>query len=84
MPEAKIDSVTDIKGEVGGSVSLGRHAAQCTVCRHPPRQEIEEDWIAWASPAQIAYDYSVNRYSIYRHAHALDLSRKISGWLSSG
>ena len=60
----------------GGSVNLGRHQAQCTVCQHPQRQEIEENWINWGSTYELARDYHLSCDSIYRHAHAFDLFNK--------
>ena len=57
--------------------NLGRHAAECKICSHPQREEIERDFIGWRSPAGIAKDYKLrNRASVYRHAHALDLFPK--------
>jgi hypothetical protein len=55
------------------SVNLGRHEAQCTVCKHPEREEIEREFITWGSPAQIAKTYSLKRDTVYRHARACDL-----------
>lgn len=60
----------------GGNVSRGRHEYHCTVCAHPKRQEIEPDWIGWGNTSRIARNYRVNRDSLYRHAHALDLFSK--------
>jgi hypothetical protein len=31
------------------NVSLGRHEYHCTVCAHPKREEIEQDWIGWGN-----------------------------------
>jgi hypothetical protein len=60
-------------------INLGRHAAECKVCAHPDRDEIERDFVNWQSAAEIAKDYKLgNRKSIYRHAHALDLFSKRS------
>jgi len=57
--------------------NLGRHAAKCRICTHAQRQEIEDDFVAWKSPAQIARDYGLaDRSSMYRHAHALNLFPK--------
>ena len=59
------------------SVSLGRHKTNCTVCAHERREEIEQEFIAWRSPTQIAIDYALaDRTSIYRHAHAYGLMEK--------
>lgn len=60
----------------GGNVSLGRHEYQCSVCSHPERQEIEQEWIRWGNTSRIARKYHVSRDSIYRHAHAMDLFSK--------
>jgi len=57
-------------------VSRGRHEHQCRICSHPKRDEIEQAFIAWVSPAQIAKKYSVSRDGVYRHAHAFGLMDK--------
>src|SRR5271157_114426 len=57
-------------------VSRGRHEHQCRICSHPKRDEIEESFIAWVSPAQIAKKYSVSRDGVYRHAHVFGLMDK--------
>jgi hypothetical protein len=57
-------------------VNLGRHRSQCSVCKHPQCQQIEDDWLDWTSPHKIAQDYGVSRDSIYRHCRALRLYSK--------
>jgi hypothetical protein len=58
-------------------VNLGRHAAECKICAHSQRLEIERDFINWRSPAEIAKSYKLtNRASVYRHAHAYGLFSK--------
>jgi hypothetical protein len=55
-----------------------RHESHCIICSHPRRQEIEDDYVAWKSPAIIVLDYKLsNRSLVYRHAAAtgLDLKR---------
>ncbi len=55
-------------------VNLGRHQRLCKICRHPDRHWIEDDFLRWRSPAQIAEQYELaDAVSIYRHAHALGL-----------
>ena len=55
-------------------VNLGRYAAECKICAHAQRDEIERDFINWRSPAVIAKSYKLtNRASVYRHAHAYEL-----------
>jgi hypothetical protein len=57
--------------------NLDRHAAECRICSHEHREEIERDFINWRSPASIAKQYGLrNRSTIYRHAHALGLFSK--------
>jgi hypothetical protein len=53
---------------------LRRHLTLCRICTHARRQEIEDDFVAWVSPAKIAVDYKLtDRSTMYRHAHALNL-----------
>jgi hypothetical protein len=54
--------------------SLGYHERKCTVCEHPDREAIEEEFLRWYSPEHIAEDHDLPRPSaIYRHARALGL-----------
>ena len=53
--------------------TLSHHARHCTICRHPERQAIEEEFIHWHSPKNIAHGYAVGARSVYRHARALGL-----------
>jgi hypothetical protein len=51
-----------------------RHARKCNVCRHPDRASIEQDFLRWRSPDQIAADYGIaDHSSVYRHVHAAGL-----------
>jgi hypothetical protein len=68
--------MNQLKDEEARSVNLGRHQAQCTICLHPCRQEIEEQWINWWYVNHISRDYGVTRDALYRHAHAFDLFSK--------
>ena len=54
----------------------GRHEAQCTICNHAKREEIEQAFVNWSSPDRISKQYGVSRDSAYRHAHALGLMDK--------
>jgi hypothetical protein len=55
-------------------VSLGRHEQNCKICKHPERENIERDFIAWRSPVTITEEYELsNRATVYRHAHAFGL-----------
>jgi hypothetical protein len=58
-------------------VNLGRHKRNCTVCAHAKREEIEQEFVSWKSPKQIAEEYGLaDRVSVCRHAHALGLMEK--------
>jgi hypothetical protein len=55
-------------------VNLGRHEANCTICSHNSREEIERDFVAWKSPTAIAAEYGLSdRSTVYRHARACGL-----------
>jgi hypothetical protein len=59
------------------SDSRSRHYRKCTICRHPQRDEIEREFLAWISPAAIAERFALyDRRPIYRHAHATGLFRR--------
>ena len=54
--------------------SLGRHTRKCTVCNHPDRDAIEQEFLRWYAPQDIARDHDIPYASaIYRHAHATGL-----------
>ena len=57
-------------------VSPLRHEAQCTICAHPRRDEIDREFVNWASAAKVTKAYKVPRTSLYRHAHATGLFPK--------
>ncbi|GEM_PF-2309393 len=47
-----------------------QHESQCTICSHPYRAAIENEFMHWHAIGHIAYDYKVSRSAIYRHAYA--------------
>ena len=55
------------------NISLARHKAQCGICAHAQREEIERDFVDWTSPTVIATTYGLSRDSVYRHARAMGL-----------
>ena len=61
---------------------LDHHSRKCQVCRHPHRETIEELFVNWHSPRDIAEEFDGNPRldwpSIYRHARALGLYAKRS------
>ena len=70
-------SMKKLASKIGDNpVSRGRHEHQCRICSHPKRDEIEQAFITWVSPAQIAKKYSVSRDGVYRHAHVFGLMDK--------
>lgn len=58
---------------VSHASSISHHERRCTVCRHPDRDAIEEEFIHWHSLIRIEYSYGIERRSLYRHAHAFNL-----------
>ena len=55
------------------ALNMNKHESHCSICRHPEREAIEEEFIHWFSPRATAADYGIDVRAIYRHAHALDL-----------
>ncbi|GEM_PF-6180357 len=49
------------------------HELHCTVCDHPFRAMIDEEFLHWISPDTISRQYDVGWRCIYRHAHATGL-----------
>ncbi len=61
---------------ISGSASAvdpERHSRTCAICRSPNRQHIEEAFLHWIGPEFIFGEYNVSRFSLYRHAHAMNL-----------
>lgn len=54
-------------------LSLAAHESRCTICCHEDRADIEEEFVHWHSPRNIAQTYDVTARAIYRHAHAFNL-----------
>jgi hypothetical protein len=66
-----------IDSETTKRPNAGRHKRGCRICAHQLREEIEQDFIGWKSPAKITREYELrDRASVYRHAHALGLFAK--------
>lgn len=55
---------------------MGRHEAGCKVCAHPDREQIENEWCAWANTTKLAKQYGLSRDSLYRHVAAFNLREK--------
>jgi hypothetical protein len=67
------------KEKAGARKNLRRHARKCSVCRHPNRKEIEQDFLSWQSPDAIAKAHGIaDHSSVYRHAHAVGLFERRS------
>ncbi len=64
----------------GPEAILARHRAQCRICRHARRDEIEGDFLDWVPAREIAEEYKLGSHRVvYRHAHALELLRMRRG-----
>jgi len=66
------------KSSTSSAVSVGRHAAECKICSHEHREEIERDYVNWRSPASIAKQFGLKNRST--DAFGFWVVRK---WLSS-
>jgi hypothetical protein len=54
--------------------SEDRHSRKCTICNHPERESIDEDFLHWSRGERIVRDYNLpSLSSLYRHAHACGL-----------
>lgn len=55
-----------------------RHSRKCEICNHPDIEEIEDEFVNWASAHWIEEAFGVGEYTIYRHARAagLDVLRR--------
>jgi len=74
QPAAAIHStVTADRPERSATANIERHARVCTIWRHPRRSEIEEDFICWATPREIALRSDACTSAVYRHAHTTGL-----------
>lgn len=49
------------------------HSRKCTICNHPQREAIEDDFVNWINLAGISIDFKVPELSIRRHARATGL-----------
>lgn len=58
-------------------INLKCHESHCTICKHQERQAIEQAFLHWWSPMEIAIHFNLgNRMVVYRHAHAFDLFQR--------
>jgi hypothetical protein len=56
---------------------LRRHASHCTICKHPERDAIEEAFLHWWRPVDLAAHFKLgSRLVVYRHSHALGLFQR--------
>jgi len=51
-----------------------RHARKCSVCSHPERDAIDDDFINWIEPSVIAFEFGVSERAIRRRARATGLN----------
>ena len=53
---------------------LRRHRAACSICYHPDREAIEEEYLHWHDVWKISRQYQIDDFrSIHRHARAYGL-----------
>jgi hypothetical protein len=49
------------------------HESRCSICNHPERDAIEEEFLHWYAPSLTASHFNVGWRALYRHAHATGL-----------
>jgi hypothetical protein len=64
--------------EKASRAALSRHKRKCTICQHPQREFIEQEFLHWHSIRAIAQGYNLTDRAIYRHAHAFRLHERRS------
>lgn len=57
-------------------VEPDRHARKCLVCAHPERDAIDQGFLHWRAPENMAREFDVPLASIYRHAHSTGLAAR--------
>jgi hypothetical protein len=68
--------------DTGPEAMLERHRAQCRICRHEKREEIEADFLDWVPAGEIAEEYKLGSHrAVYRHAHAFGLFDRRRGFV---
>ena len=56
---------------------LNYHGIRCTICNHPEREAIEQAFLQWHRPGDLAREFKItHRTAIYRHAKALGLFQR--------
>ncbi len=56
--------------------NIDDHIKNCTVCKLYKCKEIEDKYLRWVSPYDLADDYPVSKDAIYRHVRAFGLDTK--------
>jgi hypothetical protein len=75
--------ITESGPDEAAALDPNRHSRKCSVCNHPDRDAIEEEFLHWRSPHAIGAHYDIHRKSIYRHAHAMGLFAQRQGHVRS-
>ena len=52
------------------------HIKNCSVCKSDKCKEIEDKYLRWVSPYDLADDYPVSKDAIYRHVRAFGFDTK--------
>jgi len=56
------------------NLELIRHQRKCSICNHPEREAIEQEFIDWGNVGGLAHRYKLpHRSTVYAHAHATGL-----------
>jgi hypothetical protein len=76
MAGVSTDPITPLVINADSPGRLTRHESRCGICSHPERRAIETVFQdRQTSVAIVANRYGIGRDALYRHAHAIGLSR---------
>lgn len=68
------DKISLRRDAKSAAADLARHERKCTICNHPEREAIEEDFIHWRPRGAIVTEFKISSGSVIsRHAHAVGL-----------
>lgn len=73
MPKSDEPDELPEKSRRSPSSFLSYHSRECSICRHPERDRIDQEFVEWGAVGSIAAAYRIQRRAIYRHAHATNL-----------
>jgi hypothetical protein len=77
------ETPSELESTTDPAPTCDRHGRKCGICAHPLRDELEQLFLDWHRPSDIAHGFDVSIRTLYRHAHATGLNSKRQGMLRS-